>query len=66
MTRFINLLIIIIYGIKRISKTMKGTKISTVHGQPIPDVNNSFTKEMNLLETIILIADNRIFFMDMY
>jgi len=25
---------------------MKRTKISTVHGQPIPDVNNSFTKEM--------------------
>ena len=25
---------------------MKRTKIRTVHGQPIPDVNNSFTKEM--------------------
>jgi len=27
---------------------MKRTKISTVHGQPIPDVNNSssFTREM--------------------
>jgi len=25
---------------------MKRTKISTVYGQPIPDVNNSFTKEM--------------------
>jgi len=35
-----------IYGIKGISKTMKRTKISNVHGQPIPNVDNSFTKEM--------------------
>jgi len=27
-----------IYGIKGISKTMKRTKLSTVHGQPIPNV----------------------------